>query len=152
MSLSILPVIIIKPCFVLVWYPEATLEFQNKTSEPRQWCLSSFAPTYVKQDSGDIYRATYSAFRFTRQYGNLEPGQNIAVTVFFKSIWWGVMAERSGASDLCSDGWVVRMWVGIPAATMVLASLSNTINCNCFSTPRCLNGYMSGVEVVIVFD
>ena len=65
--------------FFFVWYPEATLEFQNNTSEPRQWCLSSFAPTYVKQDSGEIYRATYSAFRFTRQYGNLEPGQNITV-------------------------------------------------------------------------
>ena len=54
---------------------------------------------------------------------------------------WGKMTELSSASDLRSDGRVVRMWVRIPAATMVHVSLSKTLNCNCFSSHRCINGY-----------
>ena len=40
------------------------------------------------------------------------------------------------ALDLSTDGWVVRMWVRIPTATVVLMSLSKTLNHNCFSPPR----------------
>ena len=46
------------------------------------------------------------------------------------------MAERFSASDLCSDGRVVRMWVRTPTATMVLMSLGKTLYRNCFSPPR----------------
>ena len=60
----------------------------------------------------------------------------------FKKLYRGGMAERSSASDLGSDGRVVRMWVQIPTATMVLMSLSKTQkHCNCFSSPRSINGY-----------
>ena len=46
------------------------------------------------------------------------------------------MAERFSASDMCSDGWVIRMRVRILAATVVLVSLSKTLYHNCFSSPR----------------
>ena len=65
---------------------------------------------------------------------------------------WHAMSERFSASDLCSDSRVVRMWVRILAATMVLVSLSKTLYCNCFSSPRSINGYLVRVEIVIVFD
>ena len=45
------------------------------------------------------------------------------------------VAERFSALDLCSDGRVVRMWVRIPAATVVLMSLSKTLYHNWFSPP-----------------
>ena len=54
------------------------------------------------------------------------------------------LAERFSASDLCSDGWVVRMWVRILAVTVVLVSLSKTLNYNCFSLPRSINGDLWG--------
>ena len=46
------------------------------------------------------------------------------------------MVERFSASDLCSDGCVVIMWVRTLAATMVLVSFSKTLYHNCFSLPR----------------
>ena len=33
------------------------------------------------------------------------------------------LAERFSASDLCSDGWVVKMWVRILTMTVVLVVL-----------------------------
>ena len=54
------------------------------------------------------------------------------------------MAERFSASDLRSDGRVVRMWVRILAATVVLVSLSKTLYYNCFSSPRSINGDLWG--------
>ena len=61
------------------------------------------------------------------------------------------MAELFSASDLCSDGWVVRMWVRILAATVVLVSMSKTLYHNCFSSPRrkCVP---VRAELVVVFD
>ena len=38
------------------------------------------------------------------------------------------MAERFSASNLCSVGRVVRMWIRILAATVVLVALSKTLN------------------------
>ena len=46
-----------------------------------------------------------------------------------------VMAERFCASNLCSDGWVVRMWVWILPVTIVLVSLSKILYHNYFSPP-----------------
>ena len=46
------------------------------------------------------------------------------------------MAERFSASDLCSDGGIVRMWVRIMAATMVFVFFSKTLYHNCFSPFR----------------
>ena len=46
-----------------------------------------------------------------------------------KVMFWykrDTMAKRSSLSDLCFDGRVLRMWVQILAATMVLVSLSKT--------------------------
>ena len=40
------------------------------------------------------------------------------------------MAERFNASDLCTDGWVVRMWIRLPTVTVVimfLSKMSNTV-------------------------
>ena len=47
--------------------------------------------------------------------------------------WWSVVAERSSLPD-SSSGVSSRMWVRIPAVTLV--SLSKTLNHNCFSPPR----------------
>ena len=58
------------------------------------------------------------------------------VTVFdaaFFVILWSVVAERSSLPD-SSSGVSNRMWVRIPAVTLV--SLSKTLNHNCFSPPR----------------
>ena len=57
------------------------------------------------------------------------------------------IVERLSASDLCSDGWVVRMWVRILAATMVLVSFSKTLYRNCFS-----KWVPVRAELVVVFD
>ena len=46
------------------------------------------------------------------------------------------------------DGWVVGMWVRILAATVVLVSLSKTLYCNCFSSPRSINGVPVRIEMV----
>ena len=55
------------------------------------------------------------------------------------------------ASDLCSDGRVVRMWVRILAATTVLVSFSKTLYHNCFSPPRS-KWVPVRAELVVVFD
>ena len=47
--------------------------------------------------------------------------------------YWSVVAERSSLPD-SSSGVSSRMWVRIPAVTLV--SLSKTLNHNCFSPPR----------------
>ena len=44
------------------------------------------------------------------------------------------------ASDLCSDGRVIRMWVRIPTATMVLMSLSKTLYHNLLLSTQELMG------------
>uniref|UniRef100_A0A667ZNW0 Centrosomal protein 192 n=1 Tax=Myripristis murdjan TaxID=586833 RepID=A0A667ZNW0_9TELE len=51
---------------------EAQLEVENGEEEVR-WYLSSFAPPYVKgvDNTGDVYRATYTAFRCSRVSGTL---------------------------------------------------------------------------------
>ena len=51
------------------------------------------------------------------------------------------MAEWFSAFDLCSDGRVVK--------TVVLVSLSKTLNYNCMSSARSIN---VRAEMVIVFD
>ncbi|XP_069778568.1 centrosomal protein of 192 kDa isoform X2 [Narcine bancroftii] len=53
---------------------ESLLEFENDGDETVQWFLSSFTPPYVKwvDESGDIYRATYTAFRCSRVSGTLQ--------------------------------------------------------------------------------
>ena len=61
------------------------------------------------------------------------------------------MAERFSASDLCSDGRIVRMWVRIPTTTVVLMSLSKTCHHNCFSPPRSKWAPVRA-ELVVVFD
>ena len=61
------------------------------------------------------------------------------------------MVERFSASDSCSDGRLVRMWVRIPTATVVLVSLSKTLDHNCFSPPRS-KWVPVRAELVVVFD
>uniref|UniRef100_A0A8C8DU98 Centrosomal protein of 192 kDa n=1 Tax=Oryzias sinensis TaxID=183150 RepID=A0A8C8DU98_9TELE len=60
---------------------ETQLEVQNRDVEVR-WYLSSFAPPYVKgvDDSEDVYRATYTAFRCSRVSGTLGQSPLIPVT------------------------------------------------------------------------
>nr|XP_032647898.1 centrosomal protein of 192 kDa-like isoform X1 [Chelonoidis abingdonii] len=52
---------------------ENYLEMENNGNEDVKWHLSSFAPPYVKgvDESGDVYRATYTAFRCSRVSGTL---------------------------------------------------------------------------------
>ena len=64
---------------------------------------------------------------------------------------WSAMTERFSASDLCSDGRVVRMWIRIPTATVVLMSLSKTLYRNCFSPPMS-KWVPVRAELVVVFD
>lgn len=63
---------------------EAHLEVQNRELEVR-WYLSSFAPPYVKgvDHCGDVYRATYTAFRCSRVSGTLGAHQKLQVPITF---------------------------------------------------------------------
>uniref|UniRef100_A0A8C8R9E4 Centrosomal protein 192 n=1 Tax=Pelusios castaneus TaxID=367368 RepID=A0A8C8R9E4_9SAUR len=53
---------------------ENYLEIENHGDEAVKWYLSSFAPPYVKgvDESEDVYRANYTAFRCSRVSGTLE--------------------------------------------------------------------------------
>ncbi|XP_072902818.1 centrosomal protein of 192 kDa isoform X3 [Hemitrygon akajei] len=64
---------------------ESLLEIENNGEETVQWFLSSFAPPYVKwvDDSGDIYRATYTAFRCSRVSGTLQGHSTVKLPVSF---------------------------------------------------------------------
>ncbi|XP_037533103.1 centrosomal protein of 192 kDa [Nematolebias whitei] len=63
---------------------EAQLEIQNGDVEVR-WYLSSFAPPYVKgvEDTEDVYRATYTAFRCSKVSGVLGAHEKMQVPVTF---------------------------------------------------------------------
>ncbi|CAJ1061471.1 centrosomal protein of 192 kDa isoform X1 [Xyrichtys novacula] len=63
---------------------EAQLEVQNGRVEVR-WYLSSFAPPYVKgvDNSEDVYRATYTAFRCSRVSGILGAHEKMKVPITF---------------------------------------------------------------------
>ena len=61
--------------------------------------------------------------------GQIWPGKGPIGQTHF----WSVVAERSSLPD-SSSGVSSRMWVRIPAVTLV--SLSKTLNHNCFSPPR----------------
>ena len=64
---------------------------------------------------------------------------NTSTCIWYKTqsymymLLWSVVAERSSLPD-SSSGVSSRMWVRIPAVTLV--SLSKTLNHNCFSPPR----------------
>ncbi|XP_056098756.1 centrosomal protein of 192 kDa [Rhinichthys klamathensis goyatoka] len=63
---------------------ECSLEVENHGEEVR-WYLSSFAPPYVKgvDSSGDVYRATYSAFRCEKVSGTLGIQERMKVPITF---------------------------------------------------------------------
>ncbi|KAJ8288500.1 hypothetical protein COCON_G00011590 [Conger conger] len=63
---------------------ESILEVENKGEEVR-WYLSSFAPPYVKgvDSSGDVYRATYTAFRCSRVSGTLGLQEKMQIPITF---------------------------------------------------------------------
>ncbi|XP_008290130.1 centrosomal protein of 192 kDa isoform X2 [Stegastes partitus] len=63
---------------------EAQLEVQNGEVEVR-WYLSSFAPPYVKgvDNTGDVYRATYTAFRCSRVSGTMGAHEKMQVPIVF---------------------------------------------------------------------
>ncbi|KAM3614616.1 uncharacterized protein V6R79_016875 [Siganus canaliculatus] len=63
---------------------EAQLEVQNREEEVR-WYLSSFAPPYVKgvDNTADVYRATYTAFRCSRVSGALGAHEKMQVPILF---------------------------------------------------------------------
>ncbi|XP_068788214.1 centrosomal protein of 192 kDa isoform X2 [Struthio camelus] len=64
---------------------ESYLEMENKGDENLKWHLSSFAPPYVKDvdESGHVYRVTYSAFRCSRVSGTLEAHGKEKVALVF---------------------------------------------------------------------
>ncbi|XP_061427941.1 centrosomal protein of 192 kDa isoform X1 [Lethenteron reissneri] len=64
---------------------KAALEFTNRGTEEVKWYLTSFAPPYVKgvAGSGDVFRATYSTFRFSRMAGTLEAAGKATVWAEF---------------------------------------------------------------------
>ncbi|MCJ8728567.1 hypothetical protein PDJAM_G00005970 [Pangasius djambal] len=63
---------------------ECSVEVENHGEEVR-WYLSSFAPPYVKgvDGSGDVYRATYTAFRCERMSGMLGVKEKMQVPFTF---------------------------------------------------------------------
>uniref|UniRef100_A0A7N8XJ61 Centrosomal protein 192 n=1 Tax=Mastacembelus armatus TaxID=205130 RepID=A0A7N8XJ61_9TELE len=63
---------------------EAQLQVHNGEVAVR-WYLSSFAPPYVKgvDNTGDVYRATYTAFRCSRVSGTLGAHEKMQVPVTF---------------------------------------------------------------------
>ncbi|XP_063735024.1 centrosomal protein of 192 kDa isoform X2 [Eleginops maclovinus] len=63
---------------------EAQLEVRNREVEVR-WYLSSFAPPYVKgvDNTGDVYRATYTAFRCSGASGTLGAHERMLVPITF---------------------------------------------------------------------
>uniref|UniRef100_A0AAY4DD36 Centrosomal protein 192 n=1 Tax=Denticeps clupeoides TaxID=299321 RepID=A0AAY4DD36_9TELE len=63
---------------------ECFLDVENKGEEVR-WYISSFAPPYVKgvDSSGDVYRATYTAFRCARVSGSLGPQEKMQIAITF---------------------------------------------------------------------
>ncbi|KAG8571321.1 hypothetical protein GDO81_011594 [Engystomops pustulosus] len=64
---------------------ESFLDIENSSDEDVKWLLSSFAPPYVKaiDQSGDVYRATYAAFRCSRVSGILAAHEKLKVPVTF---------------------------------------------------------------------
>lgn len=63
---------------------ESSVEVENRGQQVR-WYLSSFAPPYVKgvDSSGDVYRATYTAFRCPRVSGILGANDKMQVPITF---------------------------------------------------------------------
>ncbi|XP_045082076.1 centrosomal protein of 192 kDa isoform X2 [Coregonus clupeaformis] len=63
---------------------ESSVEVENRGEQVR-WYLSSFAPPYVKgvDSSGDVYRATYTAFRCPRVSGTLGAHDKMQVPITF---------------------------------------------------------------------
>ncbi|XP_053427203.1 centrosomal protein of 192 kDa isoform X2 [Nycticebus coucang] len=63
---------------------ESCLELENHSTNAAKWQLSSLAPPYVKgvDESGDVFRATYAAFRCSPISGTLDSHgiQKISVT------------------------------------------------------------------------
>lgn len=97
---------VVKPQTQLPQGPKATVEINNKTilfpatpsgetsesqlevengEEEVRWYLSSFAPPYVKgvDKSGDVYRATYTAFRCSGVSGTLGAREKMQVPITF---------------------------------------------------------------------
>ncbi|XP_041421390.1 centrosomal protein 192kDa L homeolog isoform X2 [Xenopus laevis] len=64
---------------------ETFLEIENPGDEDLKWLLTSFAPPYVKgvNPSGEVYRATYTAFRCSRVSGVLAAHENLKVAIHF---------------------------------------------------------------------
>ncbi|KAM4841247.1 centrosomal protein of 192 kDa isoform 1-T2 [Thomomys bottae] len=64
---------------------ENYLEFENHGPVDVKWHLSSFAPPYVKgvDESGDVFRATYTAFRCSPISGTLEGNRIQKVSITF---------------------------------------------------------------------
>ncbi|KAF7245257.1 hypothetical protein EYD10_08626 [Varanus komodoensis] len=64
---------------------EKYIEIENNGDENVKWILSSFAPTYVKDvdESGEVYRATYTTFQCSCLSGTLEAHGKQKVKVTF---------------------------------------------------------------------
>uniref|UniRef100_S4RPL2 Centrosomal protein 192 n=1 Tax=Petromyzon marinus TaxID=7757 RepID=S4RPL2_PETMA len=64
---------------------KAALKFTNRGTDEVKWYLTSFAPPYVKgvAGTGDVFRATYSTFRFSRMAGTLEAAGKATVWAEF---------------------------------------------------------------------
>ncbi|XP_066435610.1 centrosomal protein of 192 kDa isoform X2 [Eleutherodactylus coqui] len=76
---------IVFPRTVAAGSSETFLDIENSSDKDVKWLLSSFAPPYVKaiDQSGDVYRATYAAFRCSRVSGVLAAHEKLKVPVTF---------------------------------------------------------------------
>ena len=81
-----------------------------------KWVLSSIAPPYFKDvgESEDIFRTTYTAFRFMKYSGSLQPNENHqvayllyssqikAVEILIKSLKYNINAASHVLVTICN--------------------------------------------------
>eukprot|EP00794_Sanderia_malayensis_P019054 gene19054-20968_t len=89
-------------------FKESAIRVNNNGSASLKWVLSSIAPPYFKDatESGDIFRTTYTAFRFIKYSGYLKPNESCNVQVTFQprdhgeySQFWDLQATVDATGD-----------------------------------------------------
>ena len=108
-------------CYSLIWYLVCIINCKISLWHPVKCYNGNHLGTCLRSQSFSMFVWGRGVVRFPRN-----PPINL--------LGWGVVAERSSLIPDSSSGVSSRMWVRIPAVTLV--SLSKTLNHNCFSPPR----------------
>ncbi|XP_065064819.1 uncharacterized protein LOC135691023 isoform X3 [Rhopilema esculentum] len=80
------PTSVVFPVTIVNRFQESFVKIESNSSLTMQWVLSSIAPPYFKDmsENGDIFRTTYTAFRFTKHSGTLQPKEITTIQVTFQ--------------------------------------------------------------------